>query len=193
MQQIKERLAAPYKSDDTVEIDFVEEFKSETRMVSEAELGKVEDALLQLDKKVRTLQNYTVQSGDTLVKIAILFDTTVDKLCADTPGLTLSRFLQIGETIKVETTKPYLSVKTIDEITKTETIPYQTTRQENPLQSTSYTNVIQEGRDGQVVKTVRVTRINGIIEGQEDVIDEEITVTAMERIEEVGVLETPLR
>ena len=60
-------------------------------------------------------------------------------------------------------------------------------------QGTSYTNVIQEGRDGQVVKTVRVTRINGIIEGQEDVIDEEITVTAMERIEEVGVLETPLR
>jgi LysM repeat protein len=183
---VRAQLEAPYRTENTVDADFLESWVEETRLVDESQLGTVEDALLQLDKKERVMEDYIVKSGDTLDKIALANNTTAAKLCEDTPGLTLTSVLQIGQIIKLETTRPYLSVRTVDEFKRTEEIPMEIQTTENHSQPKTYNREIQEGRAGVMEITIRSTRVNGRLERPEEPINSEITEPMVPRQIEVG-------
>ncbi len=128
-------------------------------------------------------------SGDTLDAIARRNNTTIEKLCADTPGVTELTILRPGDIIKVETTRPYLSVRTIEEVTREQAIPMQTDTRENPSQAKSYTRVIEKGSEGKEEVTIRRTLVNGVLEKDEEEIDR-VTISApVTQIEEVGTME----
>jgi hypothetical protein len=193
VDKVYEQLTAEYKTEFTADWEFLESVTEETRLVDEAELGTVEDAILQLDKRERTMEEYIIQRGDTLDGIALANNTTAEKICTDTPNLTLNTILQIGQVINLETTKPYLSVRTIDEVKRTEVIPMPTETQQNPSQAKSYSRTIQEGRDGKEEITVRITRVNGRLEKPEEEVGRLTTEPPVTRIVEVGTQETTPR
>jgi uncharacterized protein YabE (DUF348 family) len=101
--------------------------------------------------------------------------------------------LKIGQVINLETTKPYLSVRTADEVTRTEVIPMQTEVRDNPSQAKSYRRTIQEGRDGKEEITVRITRVNGLLEKPEEEVRRVTVEQAVTRIVEEGTQETEPR
>jgi LysM repeat protein len=190
VDMVYEKLMAPHKTEFTIDASFIESVTEETRLVDEAELGTVDDAFLQLDKRERVMEEYIIKKGDTLGGIANVYNTTAEKICTDTPNLTLETVLKIGQVINLETTKPYLSVRTIDEVKRTEVIPMQTEIQENPSQAKSYRRTIQEGRDGKEEVTVRITRVNGVLEKPEEEVGRVTVEQAVTRIVEEGTQET---
>jgi hypothetical protein len=187
---VADRLFAPYRNEFTVTAEFVEPWETRTKLVDEEELGSVEEALLRLDRNVRVLVDYVVQSGDTLGAIALRNNTTIAKICLDNPPLTATSIIRPGEVYKLETTRPFMSVRTTDEITRTESIPMQTVERENPLEHVNFQRVIEDGRDGEREVTVRITRVNGVQTGQEEVIGPpRITLNPLDRVVEVGTSE----
>ncbi len=188
-QAVERKLQEPYWNDNTKEAEFLEEFIYETKYVNTDELNVPEDALLQLDKQTRVLIDYSVESGDTLDAIAKRNNTTIDKLCADTPNLTALTILQPGDIIKVETMRPYLSVRTIEELVREVPIPMPTETIENPSQLKSYLKVTQQGREGKEEVTIRRTLVNGILEKQEEEIGRVKISDPVTQIEEVGTMD----
>ena len=180
-------LTEPYTLDDVnyVYINFVESWDTHTKLTDIGELGTKDDALKELDRTVRTTTGYTVVEGDTLWTIATRFNTTIDKIC-DENGITRDTVIRPGDVYEMEITKPFLSVKTIEEIIKKEQIQMPVRQNENPFEDTSYFRVIEEGRDGEREVTVRVTRINGVQQGQEEIINTLTTIVPIDRVVEVG-------
>jgi hypothetical protein len=187
---VADRLFAPYRNEHTVHAEFIDPWEYRTKLVDEDDLGTVEEALLRLDRKVRVMEDYVVQLGDTLGAIALRHNTTVDKICQDNPPLTPLTIIRPGEVYKLEKTKPFLSVRTVDEVPRIETIPMQTVEQENPMEHVNFQRVIEEGRDGEREILVRITRINGIQTMPEEIIGQpRIIINPIDRVVEVGTSE----
>jgi hypothetical protein len=190
---VANRLMAPFRNDNTIDAQFVERWELRTKLVDLEDLDTAEDALLQLDKRVRTMDVYTVRSGDNLGAIALRNNITLEKLLADNTdiNLTANTILRIGMEIKIETMNPLMSVRTIDELVRTETLPFETEQRDNPLEYITHNRVLEEGREGEQEITLRVTRVNGIQTGPEEVINTRTTVQPVTQVVEVGTSQTP--
>lgn len=191
-KSVAEQLQAPFVKEDIYYpvIDFVEKWEYVTTLVDQEELNTKEDALLQLDKKTRAMVDYVIAGGDMLGTIAVRNNTTIDKICSDNPGLTAATVLKVGQVIKLETTKPYLSVKTVEETTRKESVPMPVKNVENAAEYKTYTKVLQEGQNGEQEITIRTTRINGIQTEPEQIISTKTTIEPVERVVEIGTSET---
>ena len=172
-----------------VDVSFVEDFALIKKLVDEGELGTVEEAKTLLDKTNRALADYTVVSGDMLGGIARRHNTTIDKICENNPGLNSESILQIGQVIKLETVKPFLSVRTIEEAVRKEAIPMSVRTEENPSENTAYLKTLQDGKDGEREITVRIVRVNGVQIGGEEIINTRTTVEPVDRVVEIGTAE----
>ncbi|MDR1665137.1 MAG: G5 domain-containing protein [Clostridiales bacterium] len=188
---VRDRLMEPYKLPDVNYVDssFVEDVAFITKLVDREELDTVEDTLVKLDKTTRVMEDYIVQPGDFLGTIAMRNNTTLEKICADN-GITAATTIRPGEILKIDTVKPYLSVRTIEEIVRKESVPYQVRNVENPLEHKTFSRTVEEGKNGEQEVTVRITRVNGVQQGDEDVISTNITVPAEDRVVEVGTSES---
>jgi uncharacterized protein YabE (DUF348 family) len=180
-------LTEPYTLDDVnyVYINFVENWEVRTKLVDQDEIGTRDDVLRELDRTVRTTMDYVIAQGDNLTYIANRFNTTTNKI-ADDNNITLDAILRVGGTLKVEITKPYLSVMTIEEIVRREEITAPVRQEENHFESTAHHRVLEEGRNGERTIVSRITRINGDQQGPEDVISTQTTIEPIERVVEVG-------
>jgi hypothetical protein len=186
---VAKRLQAPYINDNTVFEEFVEMWEYRERLVDQEDLGTVDEALMRLDIKNRVMVDYIIQRGDTLGVIATRNNTTIDKICLDNPPMTAESIIRPGDILKLEVIKPYLSVRTIDEIIRTDSIPVQIDERANPLEPPTHTQVVEEGREGEQESTVRITRINGVQSSPEEVISTRITRQPINRVVEVGTSE----
>jgi hypothetical protein len=193
VEAVARQLQNPYINgsfDDYISVTFLEDWLVVPKLVDQDELDTAEAALIQLDKKTRVMEDYSIQDGDTLGAIARRNNTTVDKICIDNPGYTSTTILRPGRIIRLETTRPYLSVKTVEEILRREAIPMPVKNVDNPGEYKTYTKVLQEGADGEREITVRITRVNGVQTGAEEEISARVTREPVERLIEVGTSET---
>jgi LysM repeat protein len=188
-EQVASRLYSPFVNENTIHSEFVEPWELRDRSADQEDLVNIEEAVFKLDVKTRATETYTIRDGDTLGAIAIRYSTTLDKIYLDNPSLNNSPFIRPGSTIQLEVVKPFLSVRTIDETTKTETIPAQTEERQNPLEARNFMRVVEEGREGVQETTLRITRVNGVQVGTEEVISTHITIPPINRIVEVGTAE----
>lgn len=102
---------------------------------------------------------YTVKKGDTLSGIARSYSMPIDRL-RDANSLS-SDNLKIGQVLTLEDSSTLLHVKTVEEMTVSETIPRPVKYQENPDMSVRGDKVIQAGTDGSRTVTYRLELING--------------------------------
>ena len=191
-EEVARQLQMPYlvgNYEDYISISFVEDWEIVIKNTDEEDLDRTEDALTQLDKRTRGMDDYAIQGGDNLYVIARKFNTTINKICTDNPGYTTDTILRAGSILKIETTKPFLSVKTIEETTRAEVIPFSVKNVDNNEETVSYTNVRQEGTNGEREIASRITRINGQQVTEEE-IETRVIREPIDRIVEVGTLET---
>ena len=169
-------------------VEFVEDFNLTSVIIDESEISSIEAVLSRLDNNMTVMEEYTVQSGDTLGAIALRHNTTLAQLYEDNPGFTPATILRVGDRLSIRTTRPYLSVRTIEQITRTETIPIVIEYLENPGESTGFSQVLpgREGAEGQRELIIHITRINGIQSGQEQVISSRVTREMEPRVVEIG-------
>jgi len=169
-----------------VSATFVDDVVTEEKFVPTETILDKDTALAKLTKGVPTQKTYSVKSGDSFYRIAMLNGITVEELLEANPGLTINTPIKVGDKLNLVVAVPFLSVKTVEQMTYTEkqdkTVEYKT----NSSKDSSYKRVIQQGRDGQKEVTVEIIRINGFEEEQKTVSEKTIIEPVTEVIE-VGV------
>jgi LysM repeat protein len=173
-----------------VECDFVDAFRltRAKRFVPPQALTEPELAFAKLSASTDIKEPYTVRRGDSAWLIADRFGMSLLEF-QQLNNLTAESILSVGQVLQVLVDKPLLSVRTVEEVTKTETLPKPVEYRQNPGEVKSYRNLLQEGKDGQRETVTRVVRINGYETGERMDLGERILESPVTEIIEVGTKE----
>ncbi len=168
-----------------VSATFADEVRTEEGYVPMESILDRDTALAKLTQGVPTQKTYSVKSGDSFYLIASRNGITVESLLEANPGFNINTSIKVGDNINLIVSVPFLSVKTVEQMTYTEkqakTVEYKT----NTDKDSSYKRVIQQGRDGQKEVTVEIIRINGFEEEQK-IVSEVTTLAPVTEVIEIG-------
>jgi len=174
-----------YGSERNIVASFEEDWEIRLVTVNLEDLDS-QDAVIQLlNRPVSYIHSHTIRDGDTQGHLALEFSTTLESI-GYLNNIGLDAILVPGQTLYLEFVRPRLSVRTVGEITVLEDIPMEIIKHENPDWHVSVTYVRQEGRNGQREVVQLITRINGIITGEPEIISERVITAPEDRVEEVG-------
>ena len=184
-------LQRAYLTDLHTTASFVEPFELVIRYVDrdyvDISVFTPRQALARLDRPVAAVIPYTVQPGDIKDRIARNHGTTTNAILGVNYGLTAFCIIRPGDVLMIPTSRPLLTVKTIDYIDGFQPIPFPVEREENPNLAMAVVNVLREGRDGYKNARVRITKINGEVVNTE-VLESEIIREPEPHIVEVGTM-----
>jgi murein DD-endopeptidase MepM/ murein hydrolase activator NlpD len=105
---------------------------------------------------------HTVQSGDTVWAITRANGISQDELVKSNPGL-IPHKLKIGQQLNLYETKPYLTIRTVEVASKTESIAFQTNYQNSDELYKGQTQVLVAGVPGARATQTRITKENGTV------------------------------
>lgn len=168
-----------------VESGFSEDVSIITGYMPPENVVTKEEALIKLKNSVVTQKRYIVSSGDSLYTIAKENGTTVSDILKSNPKITADTMLYVGQELLVSANTPFVSVKIVEETTKTEAEPKITEFRQDETKLSSYKKIVQAGSDGEKTVTIRTTKINGI-ETASEVVKEEVTKSPVKEIIVVG-------
>ncbi|MFV0519834.1 MAG: peptidoglycan DD-metalloendopeptidase family protein [Lachnospirales bacterium] len=134
--------------------------------------------------------NHEVVEGDSLWQIAWDNDLPLDTLLGLNPTFSEDNYLQIGDILRLENEKPLLSTVTTERV-EYQGISYRDIETiENPEEYKTWSQVIQEGSDGESYFTVDIGYTDGN-EKNREVIQEVVIVPSVAQIMEIGTLDIP--
>ena len=119
-------------------------------------------------------KHYTVVAGDSLNRIARIHDMTLSELQALNPQIS-GELVQIGQEVVVQRAQPYLRVQVIRTVEYTESIAYQTIKQQDTTKYNGYESVKTAGKEGSQNVVAEVTYVDGVEQSRTT---KSITVTA---------------
>jgi murein DD-endopeptidase MepM/ murein hydrolase activator NlpD len=189
LETLLEELAAPYRTEDTVSVEYVENVDISYQYISSdvtQDLSAMEELLTANTTGETT---YEAVSGDTYSGIAYANDMSLDELMALNPQASLDK-LMIGDSITVKKTVPFLSVRTVDAVTYTQEIPCPVEQVEDSSMYTGETKVVTQGVPGQALISANVTYVNGYEEARE-ITDTQTLTEATTQVVAVGTKERP--
>ncbi len=172
-------LAEPYVTENTVEIGYVEDVKISYEYISSDVMQDLVSMEEILSANTTGQTTYDVIGGDTYLAIAYDNDMSLDELMALNPQASLDR-LMIGDVLTVKKTIPYLSIRTVENITYHEEIPCPVEQVEDPNMYTGNTKVLTAGTPGEALVNANVTYVNGYEEGREVVTSTTLTEATVE-------------
>lgn len=161
-----EELAAPYVTDDTVAVEYVEDVEIAYQYISSDVLQDLNTMEEILTANTTGETTYEVVKGDTYLGVAYANDMSLDELMALNPQASLDQ-LMIGDVLTVRKTIPYLSVRTVDAITYNEAIACPVEEVEDDSMYQGDTKVLTAGIPGEALLTANVTYVNGYEESRE--------------------------
>jgi len=171
-----------------ITIEFVENFATSRHTVSEAELSSVSYALHLLGRSVVEMKEYVVQPGENLSIIAANHGISLTQAFADNPHIPSSGELGIGYVLQIQQTRPYLSIRTVEEVTRREYIEIDEIEQPNPAAPIGFYDVLVQGEQGEREIVSHITRINGVQQGGENEIANRVITEMVSRVVEVGTM-----
>ena len=189
LETMLEHLAAPYTTEYTTSVDYVERVDITYQYISAdvmQDLASMEEIL---SANTTGETTYEVVRGDTYSEIAHANDMTLDELMALNPQASLDR-LMIGDVLTVKKTIPYLSVRTVDTVTYNTVIERPVEEVEDSSMYRGERKVLTAGSDGEALVTANVTYVNGYEEGRE-IIQSNTLVEATTEVVAVGTKERP--
>ena len=142
---------------------FEEDWQIRTVMVEQdAEMDSPNDVRQWLERPVNDVIRHVIRQNDTQGALAIEFNTTVERI-GYLNDITRYCILGTGNILLIEITRPRLTVRTIDQETRTELIPYETETVQNP-------DLIRDGRAGEQEIVQRTTKLNGVQVGAPEIV-----------------------
>ena len=159
-----------------------------TLLMNDGELDTPDFAIAQLDRQVESIIRYTVQDGDVKESIARRHEISLNRLLEDN-NLAFDAIIRPGDIINIRTTRPFITVRVVEELVRIEIIPMEIITQYSEYLAVGTINIINEGRDGERSITMHIVHENGRAV-QERIINEVTTIMPENRIEEVGMSET---
>ena len=182
-EQVKNRFLDLYVNNNTIDA-VIEGWEFRPLLEIEEELVTVHQAIERLDKQVEVIIEYIVGEDDTKGNIALRKGIPFNRLLQDN-DLTQDSYINPGDLLLIRTAHPFLSIKTIEEITQTIVTPIEVyTRYNNQLISEDI-NIIQAGSEGLREIILHITYINGQPQSEE-IISINIIQEPEMRIVEIG-------
>ena len=132
---------------------------------------------------------YEVQKGDTFMQIALDNGMTVSEMEALNPDVDINR-IYIGQLLNVKEEIPFLSVKTVENVTYTESIACPVVEVEDDTMFQGESKVLDEGVPGEQVVNANVAYLNGV-EQERTVLSTQVTREATEKVIAVGTKVRP--
>ncbi|MGM9606980.1 MAG: peptidoglycan DD-metalloendopeptidase family protein [Oscillospiraceae bacterium] len=161
-----EELAAPYVTENTVSVEYVEDVDISYQYISSDVLQDLVSMEEILSANTTGETTYEVVKGDTYLGIAYANDMSLDELMALNPQASLDR-LMIGDILTVKKTIPYLSIRTVDAVTYTEAIACPVEEVEDSSMYVGDRKVLTAGTPGEALVSANVTYVNGYEEGRQ--------------------------
>lgn len=161
-----DELAAPYVTENTVSVEYVEDVAISYQYISSDVLQDLTSMEEILTANTTGETTYEVVKGDTYLAIAYANDMSLDELMALNPQADLNR-LMIGDVLNVKKTIPYLSIRTVDAVTYTEAIACPVEQVEDSTMYVGEKKVLTAGVPGEALINANVTYVNGYEEGRE--------------------------
>ncbi|MCD7928470.1 MAG: peptidoglycan DD-metalloendopeptidase family protein [Oscillospiraceae bacterium] len=191
LEKLLDQVSATYVTENTKEVSFEQEIEITYQAISSNTEQDLTAMLELLTSNTIGETTYTAQEGDTYSTIAANNDMTLDEFYALNPDVDSdSEMLQIGDVLTVSRAVPYLSVRTVDTETYTESISYSTEQVEDSSMYKGETKVVTVGVDGVAQVTANVTYVNGYEESRE--VTSTVTVTEpVTQVIAVGTKEKP--
>ena len=189
MEGLLDQVAADYRNENTVSIDFVEGVEvRECDLPVEGFTNLAEVALL-LNSTKEGEQTYVVKSGDCWSLIAQDHDMSSDELLRLNPGYDMDK-LQIGDELVISNAVPYLTVRAVQMEYYEEDIPYAVEYRDDNTMWEGDTKVLSKGEYGRANTVAQVT-YEGVEEVEREIVSQDIFLEPVTEIQARGTLERP--
>lgn len=189
LNDLLDRVAAPYLTENTISYDFVEEVEISHEYTSADILQDMDGIYAALTANSNGETTYEVVKGDTFMAIAYSNDMSMSELEALNPDVTPEK-LMIGQIINVKQEIPFLSVATVDNVTYVEEVECPVEEQEDPTMYTGDTKILVQGVPGQNEVNADITYVNGVEQGRE-VLTTTVLSEPTTTVKAVGTKERP--
>lgn len=178
LEELLEQVAAPFRNENTVSIDFVEDIEIRECDLPVEDFTNLADVALLLNSTKAGEVTYTVEAGDCWSVIAQDNNMTNSDLLKLNPGYDIDK-LQIGDVLLISNAVPYLTIVATQMEYYVAEIPYEVEYVDDDTMWEGDTRVISAGVPGTADTVARVTyqtyeEIERVIEEQ-TVITEPIT------------------
>lgn len=189
MEELLEQVAAPFRNENTVSIDYVEKVEIEECDLPVEDFTNLGDVALLLNSTKAGEVTYTVEQGDVWSVIAQDHNLTNEQLLALNPGYDIDR-LSIGDELTISNAVPYLTVRATQMEYYVADIPYEIEYVDDNTMWEGDTRVITKGQYGTADTVARVT-----YEGREEIertIESQTMITdPVTEVQARGTLERP--
>ena len=189
LEELLNQVAAPYRNENTVSIDFVEKVEIvECDLPVEQFTNLAEVALLLTSTKEGEV-TYTVEKGDCWSVIAQDHDMTNSELLALNPGYDINK-LQIGDVLVISNAVPFLTVVVTQMEYYVAEVPFDTEYVDDNTMWQGDTRVISKGVYGTADTSALVT-YQGATELERIIVTQNILTEPVTQVEARGTLERP--
>ena len=186
---VLDQIKAAYINENTISAEFTSGVYI-THEYTAANVNQDADVMLAtLTSNTNGKTTYEVKQGDTFVGIAAANDMTLSELEALNPDVD-SSVIYIGQILNVKEEIPFLSVKTVDHVTYTESIACPVVEVEDDTMYQGESKVLDAGTPGEQVVTADVAYLNGV-EQEREVLSTEVTREATNKVIAVGTKVRP--
>lgn len=169
-----------------VSLEFGDEIEVVESYLSEDELTPIEDAIEEVTKEQEKNQIYEVVPGDSLSKIAVENDLTIEKLIEMNESIeNENSTIRAGDEIIITVPEPELSVERQEEIYYEEDYEAEIIYVDNDDWYTTETKTLQEPSAGHR-RVVAVVSYRNDVETGREIVKEEVTYEAVPKIVERG-------
>ena len=167
LEALMESLKAPYVNENTISAEFTSPLELHYGYV---DVRQVTDDLSEVTALLKSNRveaaTYTVQAGDTASAIAQNKGMTLSALMAMNPGMDANKLL-IGQELTVSQSVPYLSVRTVDQVTYEETVAAPVEYVDDASMYKGDSKVLEPGKDGVDQVTAQITYLSGVEQSRE--------------------------
>ncbi len=189
LDELMAQVATPYRNENTVSIDFVEDWEIRECDLPVEEFTNLADVALLLNSVKAGEQTYTVEAGDCWSVIAEDHNMTSQDLLRMNPGYDIDK-LQIGDVLVTSQEVPYLTVRATQMEYYVADIPYEIEYVDDNTMWEGDTRVITKGAYGTADTVARVT-YEGVEEIERVIESQTILTEPVTEVQARGTLERP--
>ncbi|MBP1759617.1 MAG: cell wall-associated hydrolase, invasion-associated protein [Firmicutes bacterium] len=171
----------PSEENKVTSVNFAEKVNVQEAEVQPDQMKTLDQAFNELMDGKITTKDYTVQAKDSWWLIARKNDMLTDEVLAGNPGANKDTKLQPGQTIKLVSSTPYLTVVSEGTYSGSETIPYDVVTKTDTSLRVGQTKVVEQGSNGSKLVTYSYVQKNGI-DVTKQVLNEKVVQTPVNQV-----------
>ena len=189
LNRVLEQVKAAYVDENTVSAEFTSGVYI-THEYTPSDVNQDPAAMLAtLTANTNGQTTYEVQKGDTFMQIAFDNDMSMSELEGLNPDVDINR-IYIGQLLNVKEEIPFLSVKTVDNVTYTQSIECPVVEVQDDSMYQGESKVLDAGVPGEQIVNADIAYLNGV-EQERTVLSTQVTREATNKVIAVGTKVRP--